>query len=291
MFKRAIIVAVVMAIIILMIGCTHQENYTVFERVIGGSTYFYRCGNREEYTYPYISIGKPTDKNIEVVINNIKYEGKHVGSFRDDDTSLIIDEYMLDNAKAESGIAIARVERESGKVCYASFDIQESDGSVKTEEQLKQIAFDFLSKHTDMSRYDFKRIIVLGKTCSVMYGVEDSKYGHRPEGCSVTMDKTGKIVAFICNSYNTDWMMSEDIVIDVAGCRKAVDDVIKKIHKNIEYDVKMEDATCLAVDPDGNLMLVFTATIRCYNEGQDSKTDEQDRPYAEGICTYYVRID
>jgi len=291
MFKRAIIVAVVMAILILMIGCTHQENYTVFERVIGGSSYFYRRGNRKEYTYPYISIDRPTDKNIEVVINNIKYEGKHVGSFRDDDTSLIIDKYMLDKAKAESGIAIAHVERESGKVCYASFDIQESDGSVKTEEQLKQIAFDFLSKHTDMSRYDFKRIIDLGETYSVMYGVEDSKYGHRPEGCSVTMDKTGKIVGFICNSYNTDWMMSEDIVIDVVGCRKAVDDVIKKIYKNIEYDVKMADATHLAVDPDGNLMLVFTATIRCYNEAQDSKTDEQDRTYREGMCKYYVRID
>lgn len=96
-------------------------------------------------------------------------------------------------------------------------------------------------------------------------------YSDSTEMCWVKLDPQGNVKEFYYAPYNTDWMKNENIRPDTEALHQAVDKMVKKIYSGCSgFEYKLSEASTIAADKDGNLVLSYLVRVTVNGKYHDN---------------------
>lgn len=271
----AYIAAVMLAVLFAgaFAGCTGETVKTAYEP-IDGTCDFLSIGNYKSFKFEKLeTVRDDHEEEKTVSILGQSLTGMYRESQVQNGTNGVIDKYVDLTDVVENGHMGNRfwVTYPEGKVCGADFD--EAVKISENGEQTADAARAFLSDYVDMERFKFDNSEDYDDG-SITYNFRlksQPAYSDSTEMCWVKLDPQGNVKEFYYAPYNTDWMKNENIRPDTEALHQAVDKMVKKIYSGCSgFEYKLSEASTIAADKDGNLVLSYLVRVTVNGKYHDN---------------------
>lgn len=270
----AYIAAVMLAILFAgaFAGCTGETVKTAYEP-IDGTCDFLSIGNYKSFKFEKLeTVRDDHEEEKTVSILGQSLTGTYRESRVQDGTNGVIDEYEDLTDAVENGHVGNRfwVTYPEGKVCGADF--VEAVKISENGEQTADAARAFLSDYVDMERFKFDNSEDYDDGIMYRFKLKSQPaYSDSAEKCRVKLDSQGNVKEFYYAPYNTDWMKNENIRPDTEALHQAVDKMVKKIYSGCSgFEYKLSEASTIAADKDGNLVLSYLVRVTVNGKYHDN---------------------
>lgn len=269
---KFISVLISMGLLLAFAGCTGETVKTAYEP-IDGTCDFLSIGNYKSFKFEKLeTVRDDHEEEKTVSILGQSLTGTYRESRVQDGTNGVIDEYEDLTDAVENGHVGNRfwVTYPEGKVCGADF--VEAVKISENGEQTADAARAFLSDYVDMERFKFDNSEDYDDGIMYRFKLKSQPdYSYSTEKCRVKLDSQGNVKEFYYAPYNTDWMKNENIRPDTEALHQAVDKMVKKIYLGCSgFEYKLSEASTIAADKDGNLVLSYLVRVTVNGKYHDN---------------------
>lgn len=269
---KFISVLISMGLLLAFAGCTGETVKTAYEP-IDGTCDFLSIGNYKSFKFEKLeTVRDDHEEEKTVSILGQSLTGTYRESRVQDGTNGVIDEYEDLTDAVENGHVGNRfwVTYPEGKVCGADF--VEAVKISENGEQTADAARAFLSDYVDMERFKFDNSEDYDDGIMYRFKLKSQPdYSYSTEKCRVKLDSQGNVKEFYYAPYNTDWMKNENIRPDTEALHQAVDKMVKKIYSGCSgFEYKLSEASTIAADKDGNLVLSYLVRVTVNGKYHDN---------------------
>lgn len=269
---KFISVLISMGLLLAFAGCTGETVKTAYEP-IDGTCDFLSIGNYKSFEFEkFETVRADHEEEKTVSILGQSLTGTYRESRVQDGTNGVIDEYEDLTDAVENGHVGNRfwVTYPEGKVCGADF--VEAVKISENGEQTADAARAFLSDYVDMERFKFDNSEDYDDGIMYRFKLKSQPaYSYSTEKCRVKLDPQGNVKEFYYAPYNTDWMKNENIRPDTEALHQAVDKMVKKIYSGCSgFEYKLSEASTIAADKDGNLVLSYLVRVTVNGKYHDN---------------------